>query len=441
MSAAVEQRPANSQGTTSAASAYEQTKSEYENLWQNSSPVTKKKQKTFPEQCGSDTYIPASALERVRTLGKGSFSMVEVCRYNNGQEVLLVAVKRLKAGSELDLEDLINEAKILRKLTHRYITKFIGVGTVREDQVVDNRFKSESYLVQEYIDGGTLTHRLRSKAPYLYGTAAKWGRQLAEGLAYLHSFNPMVVHRDLKLDNILIRKGDGDVAICDFGLAVSVVNPNIDTRRSQLGRLLPTALKSRVATMMEAIEEGHPASEPDLEQKKSALERKMTLWTEQVEAGLVGQRDKALPPTFFDLTGMTGSYVYMAPEVTLCRPYNEKADVFSFAIIMYELLIRTSTVSMLIEKGVADIEQVEMYAQKVARGWRQPLPRWWPQELKELIKECWADRPGDRPSMAAVANRIKEMEATGVFTRMDATEHSRKGSSSAPSLKHCCVIC
>jgi hypothetical protein len=54
-----------------------------------------------------------------------------------------------------------------------------------------------------------------------------------------------------------------------------------------------------------------------------------------------------------------------APEVTLCRPYNEKADVFSFAIILYELLIRTSTVSMLIDKGVADIEQVEMYAQKV----------------------------------------------------------------------------
>lgn len=37
----------------------------------------------------------------------------------------------------------------------------------------------------------------------------------------------------------------------------------------------------------------------------------MTLWTEQVEAGLVGQQNKELPPTFFDLTGMTGSYVYM----------------------------------------------------------------------------------------------------------------------------------
>lgn len=54
-----------------------------------------------------------------------------------------------------------------------------------------------------------------------------------------------------------------------------------------------------------------------------------------------------------------------APEVTLCRPYNEKADVFSFAIIMFELVLRTSTITMLIDKGVADIEQVEMYAQKV----------------------------------------------------------------------------
>ena len=44
-------------------SAYEQTKSEYENLWQNSSPVTKKKQKTFPEvstrqQCDKEAKIP-----------------------------------------------------------------------------------------------------------------------------------------------------------------------------------------------------------------------------------------------------------------------------------------------------------------------------------------------------------------------------------------------
>ncbi len=42
----------------------------------------------------------------------------------------------------------------------------------------------------------------------------------------------------------------------------------------------------------------------------------------------------------FDLTGKTGSFMYMAPEVFDSEAYNEKADVFSFACIMSELFSR-----------------------------------------------------------------------------------------------------
>lgn len=33
-----------------------------------------------------------------------------------------------------------------------------------------------------------------------------------------------------------------------------------------------------------------------------------------------------------------GTYVYMAPEVIRCEPYNEKSDVYSFAVILNELI-------------------------------------------------------------------------------------------------------
>lgn len=34
----------------------------------------------------------------------------------------------------------------------------------------------------------------------------------------------------------------------------------------------------------------------------------------------------------------TGTYVYMAPEVIRCEPYNEKCDVYSFGVILNELI-------------------------------------------------------------------------------------------------------
>ena len=41
--------------------------------------------------------------------------------------------------------------------------------------------------------------------------------------------------------------------------------------------------------------------------------------------------------TTFDLTGKTGSFMYMAPEVYLGQQYNEKADVFSFGCLLHEV--------------------------------------------------------------------------------------------------------
>ena len=45
------------------------------------------------------------------------------------------------------------------------------------------------------------------------------------------------------------------------------------------------------------------------------------------------------------MSGRTGTLMYMAPEVYLKQPYNDKADVYSFSIIAYELLHRYMMIS------------------------------------------------------------------------------------------------
>lgn len=47
----------------------------------------------------------------------------------------------------------------------------------------------------------------------------KWSRQILEGLLYLHSHDPPIIHRDLKCDNIFVNGNQGEVKIGDLGLA------------------------------------------------------------------------------------------------------------------------------------------------------------------------------------------------------------------------------
>jgi serine/threonine protein kinase len=39
-------------------------------------------------------------------------------------------------------------------------------------------------------------------------------------------------------------------------------------------------------------------------------------------------------PATYNLTGETGSFRYMAPEVALCQPYNQRADVYGFGLLL-----------------------------------------------------------------------------------------------------------
>lgn len=59
-----------------------------------------------------------------------------------------------------------------------------------------------------------------------------WARQILQGLVYLHSHSPPIIHRDLKCDNIFVNGNHGEVKIGDLGLATVMQQP---TARSVIG--------------------------------------------------------------------------------------------------------------------------------------------------------------------------------------------------------------
>ncbi|KAH0724820.1 hypothetical protein KY284_000685 [Solanum tuberosum] len=104
----------------------------------------------------------------------------------------------------------------------------------------------------------------------------------------------------------------------------------------------------------------------------------------------------------YKMTGETGSYRYMAPEVFKHRKYDKKVDVFSFAMIFYEML-----------EGDPPLSHYEPYeaAKYVAEGHRPMFrAKGLTPELKELVEQCWAKDVNKRPSFLEILKTLEKIK-------------------------------
>ncbi|OHT01189.1 hypothetical protein TRFO_32077 [Tritrichomonas foetus] len=93
-----------------------------------------------------------------------------------------------------------------------------------------------------------------------------------------------------------------------------------------------------------------------------------------------------------------GTCPFMAPEIFTENHYNPKVDVYAFAILVYELI--TGCVAF------AEIKNFAIIAQKVTAGQRPPFTRPIDPIYKDLITNCWAQNPIDRPNFVDIVDII-----------------------------------
>ncbi|KAK8938582.1 Serine/threonine-protein kinase CTR1 [Platanthera zijinensis] len=91
---------------------------------------------------------------------------------------------------------------------------------------------------------------------------------------------------------------------------------------------------------------------------------------------------------------------YVAPEVYLNEEYDTKVDVFSFALILQEMIEGCMPFNT-----KEDDEVPKSYAAKERPPFRAPLKRY-PYGLKELIVQCWSENPADRPTCSEIIERL-----------------------------------
>ncbi|GAA0158717.1 non-receptor serine/threonine protein kinase [Lithospermum erythrorhizon] len=110
-----------------------------------------------------------------------------------------------------DLERLYCEIHLLKTLEHKNIMKFYT-------SWVDTANRNINFVTEMFTSGTLRQYRLKHKRVNIRAVK-QWCRQILEGLHYLHSHDPPVIHRDLKCDNIFINGNQGQVKIGDLGLA------------------------------------------------------------------------------------------------------------------------------------------------------------------------------------------------------------------------------
>ncbi|PNH00521.1 putative inactive serine/threonine-protein kinase roco10 [Tetrabaena socialis] len=100
-----------------------------------------------------------------------------------------------------------------------------------------------------------------------------------------------------------------------------------------------------------------------------------------------------------------GSSIYMSPEVAQEQPYNEKADVFSFGVMVFEVVSRT-----LIAQTTAGQDGAG-FTRMLVEGRRPALPPSLDPRVSALIASCWQADPVERPTMAQVVWELRDVLA------------------------------
>ncbi|XP_044454319.1 serine/threonine-protein kinase STY8 [Triticum aestivum] len=101
-----------------------------------------------------------------------------------------------------------------------------------------------------------------------------------------------------------------------------------------------------------------------------------------------------------DMTAETGTYRWMAPEVINHKPYDHKADVFSFAIVLWELV--TSKVPY---ENLTPLQA----ALSVRQGLRLVIPSGVHPRLSKLIQRCWGENPHTRPVFSEITAELEDI--------------------------------
>ncbi|EGZ28879.1 hypothetical protein PHYSODRAFT_537479 [Phytophthora sojae] len=249
-------------------------------------------------------HVDFKELQIEEMIGQGAFGTVHRAKWRGtAVAVKILVCQHLTADI---LEEFEAEVQIMTILRHPNICLLMGACLEPPTRC----------LVIEYLPRGSLWNVLRQDVVIDMTKQYGFARDTALGMNYLHSFQPPILHRDLKSPNLLIDSSYA-LKISDFGLA---------------------RVRAHFQTM----------------------------------------------------TGNCGTTQWMAPEVLAAEKYTEKADVFSYGVVIWETITR--------QCPYEGLTQIQAALGVLNNNLRPTVPENCPPLFKKLMTLCWVSSPEQRPS-------------------------------------------
>jgi serine/threonine protein kinase len=176
--------------------------------------------------------------EILEELGRGGMGVVYKARQLRPRR--LVALKMILAGEHAGAEALVRfrrEAESVARLQHPNIVQVHEVG----------EHNGLPYLTLEYVEGGSLAHRLSRKRPTVRQSAALI-EQLARAVHYAHQKG--IVHRDLKPGNILLAADQAGGGTSESGWAPKIVDFGLAKQMEGMASIITTGPRTQTGAIL-----------------------------------------------------------------------------------------------------------------------------------------------------------------------------------------------
>lgn len=342
------------------------------------------------------TLIDPQEVVLHRIIGEGTFGRVWSAKWGSSSVAVkeFVFAQAAVAGKSRQqqaiVEEIIGEAGMMAILRHPNVLQLFGCSLTAQ----------AIWIVSELCSLGSLRQLLDDRERTLTLEARlNLALQVAEGMAYLHTQDPPIIHRDLKSHNIFVHETFAEVETKDKSNASKLLRWRSKGKKSNGAS--DSGSDSGSGGSLKSKLKSEPTS-PSSAKSKSSMSTKIGDWG-SARATLAGSRT---------MTHGVGTACWMAPEVLKHARSSKYSDVYGFGIVLWELATRRE-----VYEGLESTQIIAMVANDHLRPEVPPGCPW-----NDVMQQCWREAPSERPSFEEIVkelNRLRPIVMESTYTGED----------------------